>query len=336
MRTTNTLLALLCAFALAAGAAAQSPKGGKDEDKLVLENDHVTVWFQGKKPMLKVFPTANATDDGENVSGAYSYKFTEVVEYRDLDGDGAPSDNEVLASLNLNAANAWTVNRSQDGGATLLNLTLVAPVKMGPKTGGVPLPEQVNVTLPDRVAEVSLNFTIRGETTTIDAAGVNVTVPATSVKYDFGVARWPFVDPTGSRLALVMHVHGALGLGNATGEGVEGATVAANQTRVGALSWTTAAQGTTGGADAIEVPVKTSTRTEGDLTRLVHTYDAAGLKTLLHDPTIGVAGDEESLEGSGGAQGSTRGDNPVPGPAAALAIAGIGAVALALRGRRSA
>lgn len=331
MQPKSIAIVLLAALVLAAPASALPPKAEESDDKIVLENDHVTVWFQGKKPMLKVIP-ARGAEAGENASGAYAYKFTEVVEYRDLDGDGAPSNNEVLASLALDRASQWVVNRTQSADAVHLNLTLAAHVKMGPKTDGVPIPQNVNLSLPDRVAEVSLNFTIRDGAFTVQSGGANVTVPVTAVKYDFAVARWPFVDAQrGSRLALVMHVEGALELDEGA-EGVESATVAANQTRVGALSWTTVAEGVAA-EGAVEVPVKTKALSEGNLTRLVHTYDAPGLSSLLHDPTIGVAPAGDGLQETGDAGGSAPGGNQVPGSAAALALAGLAATALALRRR---
>ena len=330
MQSKTFVLALLFALAVAAPAAA-APKSIEEDDKLVLQNDHVTVWFQGKKPMLKVFPTANATEDG-NVSGAYGYKFTDVVEYRDVDGDGMPSNNEVVASLNLDKASAWTVNRSETAeGGVVLNLTLKGPVKMGPKADGVPLPQDVNVTLPDRDADVGLVFTIHDGATTVQVGDANVTVPATSVKYDFVVNKWPFVDASTTRLALVMQVDGALEM--ETGEGVEGATVASNETQVGVLAWVTTAQGNTIAGEAVDVPVKTAAKAEGNATRIAHTYDAPGLASLVHDPTIGVAPTQEAMEPSGADGASTEGGNTVPGPAVGLALSGIAVVALALRRR---
>lgn len=330
MQPKPFILALLCALAVAAPAVA-APKSTEEGDKVVLQNDHVTVWFQGKKPMLKVIPTANATAEG-NASGAYGYKFTEVVEYRDVDGDGAPSSNEVVASLNLDKASAWTVNRSETPeGGVVLNLTLKGPVKMGPKTDGVPLPQDVNLSLPDREADVGLVFTLHDGATTVQAGDGNVTVPGTSVKYDFVVNKWPFVDATATRLALVMHVEGALEL--VSEGGVEGATVAANQTQVGVLAWLPTAQGNTTSGQTIEVPVTTSATAEGNVTRLVHTYDAPGLASLVHDPAIGVTPTEEAMAPAGTDDPAGEDRNTVPGPAFALALAGFALVALALRRR---
>ena len=329
MQTKTLLTALLCAIAVASPALALAPQAKEEDDKIVLQNDHLTVWFQGKKPMLKVFPTANATEDGQNVSGAWSYKFSEVVEYRDVDGDGAPSRNEVVASLDLHAASGWTVNRSErEDGAVVLNLTLAGPVKVGPKAEGVPLPRDVNVSLPDRDAAVGLVFTLHEGAATVE----NVTVPATSVKYDFVVSKWPFVEGGSTRLALVSQVEGALEV--AAQQGVEGATVASNETQVGVLAWLPTAQGVTATGQAIVVPVVTVAKAEGgNATRLSHTYDAAGLATLVHDPTIGVTPTEGAMQPAGTQDEGATGSNEVPGPAALLALAGMGATALLLRRR---
>lgn len=331
MNAKTIVLALLCAFALAAPAAAAPPKATEENDKIVLQNDHVTVWFQGKKPMLKVFPTANATADG-NASGAFSYKFSDVVEYRDLDGDGAPANNEIVSSLNLDKASAWTVNRTTaEDGAVVLNLTLKGPVKMGPKADGVPLPQDVNLSLPDREAEVGLVFRLHESASTVQAGDANVTVPGTSVKYDFVVAKWPLLDASSTRLALVAQVEGALE--GESADGMEGARVAANGTQVGVLAWLPTAQGVGADGSSVEVPVKTVLKAEGNLTRLTHTYDAPGLKSLVHDPAIGVTPTEEAMEASDAQGQAGSGGNKVPVPAALLALAGLGLVALALRRR---
>lgn len=333
MNAKTLTLALLCAFALAAPAVAAPPKAAEEDDKIVLQNDHVTVWFQGKKPMLKVIPAANASE-GDNASGAYSYKFTDVVEYRDLDGDGAPSDNEVVASLNLDKASAWTVERTEAEGLVTLNLTLAGVVKLGPKADKTPLPGGgPNLSLPDREAAVGLVFTLREGAATIQAGDANVSVPATSVKYDFVLAKWPYVGGANTRLALVAHVQGDL---EAAVDGdVETATVAANESAVGVLSWLPTADGLDAEGKNVTVPVKTVLKPDAEgFTRLVHTYDAPGLASFVHDPTIGVTPTEESLEPSEtSAPQQGGGANKVPAPAAALALLGVAVVATLLRRR---
>lgn len=328
MRTPHALTVALCAAMLAFAAtasAAAAPELREDGDKFVLENEHVTIWFQGKKPMLKVFPAALAG----NESAGYGYKLAEVVEYRDLDGDGAPTQPEVVARLNLEKASAYEVERVETDGSVVLNLTLRAPVTLGK-----PAVLDQDLALPDREAVVSFVFTLRSETVTLEASGANVTVPATSVKYDFVVAQWPFVDAQAHRLALETIVTGTLDSENLTleGDAVGGATVQGNETAVGALTWLNVASGTLENGTEVEVPVKTKIAAQGNATRVTHTYDAAGLATLLHDPTVGVI----SAEGLDDAALETIGDklNTVPAPGLALGLAAVGTAAAIMIGRR--
>ncbi|HUR69077.1 MAG TPA: hypothetical protein VM370_07505 [Candidatus Thermoplasmatota archaeon] len=332
MRTTLLIIGLVLAT-LAGPALAAPPKMSEDKDKFVLQNDHVSVWFQGKKPMLKVMP-ASAPEGAEAVNG-FAYTFTSVVEYRDLDANGVVGANEVVASLDLHKASAWNVtSASAPDGAVTLDLRLVAPVKLGkgdlvPEGAPVALPN--GTPLPTRDASIGLVFTIRDAATTIDAGGVNATVPATSVKYDFVVDSWPFVDAAQDRLALVSKVTGALEAQNATG--VEGASVAANGTDVGALSWTTIATGNTTKGETIDVPVKATMEADAaGETTLTYTYDAADLATLVHDPTIGVVPTEAALESA--ADTATGALKDVPAPGVALAAVGVAAAALVVGRRR--
>lgn len=309
--------AALLAAVVPAGAAA--PKAREDGDKLVLENDHVKVWFQGKKPMLKVFPA-------DNESAGYGYRFDEVVEYRDLDGDGLPSEQEVLARLSLASASAFEVNTTESEDRAVLNLTLTAPVKLA---GAKALD---NVTLPstpaDRSATIRLSFTIWSQDAEVDANGTVVQVPATAIKYDFAVDQWPFLDAQNARLALDMRLQG-----EAASEEDGEATVNVNGTRAGVLTWTTEAQGTTAAGENVTVPVKAKVGSGND-TRVVFTYDAANLATLVHDPTLGVAGAEDDGTAESGGSGTTGGQNQAPGAGVLLVVAAAGAVALAARRRR--
>ena len=323
--TNKASIMLACAaalaLALAATAGAQAPPSAPqakvDDDKVVLSNEHVTVWFQGKKPMLKVFPSGNE-------SAGYGYVFTDVLEYRDLDANGVPSKEEVVSRLDLVKASGWEVETTEAEGEVVLNLTLTAPVKLA---GGV-LQDQ-DVQLPERDATVGLTFTLRSEDVVVDAQGVNVTVPRTSVKYDFAVLQWPFVDADANRLALDARVQGALDVDEEAALG--SATVDANGTSVGALSWTLTAAGTLADGTEVDVPVKAHVQADGNATRLVYTYDAAGLATLLHDPTLGVL--STALLESAGDEAGALADlgKAVPGPALPLAAAGAGVAALALR-----
>lgn len=316
------IAAALLAATVPAGAAA--PKAREEGDKLVLENDHVKVWFQGKKPMLKVFPAGNE-------SGGYGYKFDQVVEYRDIDGDGLPSEQEVIARLSLSSASAFEVNATEEEGRAVLNLTLTSDVKFtGAKaldnvTGGAPLPK----TGAERTATVHLNFTVWSEDATVDANNTTITVPVTSVKYDFAVSSWPFVDAQNDRLALDMQLQGDAKTG---GDG--NATVEANGTRVGALTWTTEAQGVTASGENVTVPVKAKVGAGND-SRIVFTYDAPNLATLVHDPTLGVAdAQSDGGEATDGTSTTTGGSNKAPGAGVALVVGAAGVVALAARRRK--
>lgn len=319
MTATRSLVIVLSAMMLAAfaatGAAVGKPGVQEDGDKIVMSNDHVRVWFQGKKPMLKVFPAGNESNES-----AYEYHFTDVVEYRDVDGDGGPSNQEIVASLNLNKASAWNVTRTEGDDNVTLNLTLTAPVKLG---RGVDVPG--NVSLPAEDANVSLVFRIFQEDTLLNESGENITVSRTAVKYDFIVHSWPFVNAQLNRLALEALVHGQLELDNSTG--VEGATVMSNETAVGALTWSTNATGTDANGTAVDVPVRANVALEeGNMSRLILTYDAPGLATLVHDPTIGTSGADESTDGA------TGGESRVPAPG--LVLVAVAAAGTALVARR--
>jgi hypothetical protein len=328
MRLRTCILTLLAvatlAFAGLASAAAAPPKLTEDNAKLVLSNDQVQVWFQGKKPTLRVLPAA-AMD--ENATGAFTYKFVDVVEYRDLDGNGAPSQGEVVASLNLDRADGWKVEKTQTDGAVVLNLSLNDSVKLA--KADLPKPP---VDLPvDQVAQVGLVFTLRGDDATIAAAPVvNLTVKATSIKYDFLVAKWPFVDAANDRLALETMVTGVAKDANLTG--VDQAAVATtNGTALGALSWTTTAQGTTAAGAPVPVPVRAALASaDAGQTSLAFTYDAPGLVTLAHDPTVGLA--PAAVQSTGGVAGSGI-LKPSPAPELALAVGVAGLAALVLRKR---
>lgn len=332
LRNTVIVLSLLLAFA-AIPAAVAKPRASEDADKIVLENDHVRVWFQGKKPMLKVFP-ANATED-ENATGAYGYHFMELVEYRDVDGDGIPSNQEIVASLNLNKASAWEVSRNETETGIVLNLTLTAPVRFGKQLDELPTSNVTgdlaeNITLPtESTAIVSLVFTIEDGARTIEADGVNVTVPATSIKYDVVVSKWPFVNAEVDRLALDMKVEGELELTDESG--VEGAEVLANGTSVGALTWVSNASGNTTVGETVDVPVHAVIASSGEgVSRLVFTYDAPDLASFVHDPTIGTTSTPEAMQESGSSATSDK--SPVPGLGVGLlVVAALGAFVLRRR-----
>lgn len=308
MRTLSTcILVALVGAAILGSAMAKPPGVREDDDKFVLQNDLVSVWFQGKKPLLKVMPADVAGDArANNTTLGYEYHFMNVVEYRDLDANGAPSNNEVVGRLKLNSASDWNVERSESDGNVVLNLTLEAPVQLGKDA----VPQ--NVSLPNADARISLVFTIYAQETLLNASGLNVTVPANAVKYDFVVSQWPFVDGA-NRLALETLVMGELEMEE--GEGVDSAVVAGNSSAVGALTWTTTAQGVLRNGSAVEVPVVTTIAAEGEgQSRVVYTYDVADLQTLVHDPTVGLSPEATGSAGAGG-----DGKSPVPlGPGVVL------------------
>lgn len=331
--TLSLLTALLLAAtaATAMGADARKPEVRQGDDKIVLQNSDITVWFHGKKPFLQVFHTGSVNDSEVNATSAFSYKFHEVVEYRDLDGNDLPSNTEVIASLNLEKASAWEVNTSEENGTIVLNLTLEAPVKLA---GGVRNDDALAIP-GDLTARIALVFTISEAALPVSVGNASLTVPTTAIKYDFVVDQWPSLGAADSRLALDAIVAGDL----ATAEtlGVSGASIGANGTDVGFLAWTDTAQGVTVDGEALDVPVVTATESlaEGDAnatayTRLVHTYDAADLASLVHDPVIGVASAEPVESGSEG----DGVQNPVPGIATPLVgLAALCAALLATRRR---
>ncbi|PKK86480.1 MAG: hypothetical protein CVT48_01025 [Thermoplasmata archaeon HGW-Thermoplasmata-1] len=100
---------------------AESKAAGSE--KWILKNDNISVWFQGMKPMLKVFSTA---EDG-NVSG-YLIKLDQIYE---RDGDG-----NKVASINLNAASlGWTKAVTEtDGGLDLRVFGEVSGPGLSPTT----------------------------------------------------------------------------------------------------------------------------------------------------------------------------------------------------------
>jgi hypothetical protein len=113
---------------------------------------------------------------------------------------------------------------------------------------------------------------------------------------------------------------------------VDSATVAANGTKVGALAWTSLATGKTlQGAD-VPVPVKAALKADGNDTRVVFTYDAAGLASLTHDPTIGVA--SASVAPVDGAGGLGEAVKDVPAPGLALVVVAAAAAAALVTARR--
>ncbi|MFA5862071.1 MAG: hypothetical protein WDA16_10295 [Candidatus Thermoplasmatota archaeon] len=314
-----TVLSLLVGSAFA-GASPSAPAVKEDARGIVLSNDLVSFSFLDKKPVLVVRAAGNETD-------AFTYTFDQLVEYRDVDANGLPSDNEVVARLDLAAA-SYQVNQTTKGDAVVLNLTLTAPVK--PTKTPAPAPGGVldNLTLPNGDAQVTLLFTLRNTATTLKAGAASLTIPASAVKYDLFVTKWPFIDSSMDRLALDMH---ASGVGEqAPGVGVESAVLARNGTQVGAVSWSTLARGATPQGATIDVPVRAVLKVQPSAngtseTRIVYTYDAADVATLVHEATIGLASASiAEISSSGSVVGPTK-DTPGAGVVAALgALAVVG------------
>ncbi|GEM_PF-5101510 len=334
MRHSHAFLALLAValLALAGGAAAAGspPKLTEEGGKIVLSNDQVQVWLKDKKPTLRVLPPA-AKD--ENATGAFTYRFLDVVEYRDLDGNGAPSPGEVVQTLNLDRADGWTLNRTSSDTVAVLNMTLADDVKAA-NAPDLPKPP---VGLPaDRAAQVSLVFTLRGDDATTLAGLANLSVRASSVESDLVVAKWPFLDAANDRLALESDVTGSAKALNSSG--VESAAVSSpNGTALGSLSWTTIAQGKTAAGSPVAVPVRAALEPQTDatgaatgVTRLALTYDAPAVASLAHQGTVGLF--PTTVLGATGIAGSSA-SKLTPGPGVVLAVGAAAVAAFALRRR---
>lgn len=89
-----------------------SVENDQQGDKWVLKNDQISIWFQGKKPMLKVFPTGQ---DGSETG--YMLKIQQIFE-KDKDGI-------TMAIVNLESARSqdWTVSSEQGIDSTTLTMS---------------------------------------------------------------------------------------------------------------------------------------------------------------------------------------------------------------------
>lgn len=298
-------------------AAAGAPKLTETDDKIVMSNDLVVVTFEGKRPVLHY--TSPVTGDATN----YSLSFKSLVEYRDVDQNGAPSAPEVLSTLQLANASGWNVTTTDSNGVVMLNLTLVAPVTMGP--GGTPGGVLDNVSLPERNAEVSLVFSLRDVTAKFDQVNATpLTVPASALSFAVIIAKYPLADPAMSRLALDLvsstDVEKTLALGQ------ESATFRVDNATVGSASWSAVAPGKNAQGAAMDIPVKAAV--SGHTISL--TYDMPGLGSLAHGGFAGLvpALDDESTEG---AKKGILGAKSVPAPALFGIVASAAMAALALR-----
>lgn len=314
MRTQNAerLLAGIVAVALVAPAAAGAtadPQFEETSKRYELANGEISVWFQGKKPLLKVFPS-------DNQSRSYQFHMLRVAEFQDQDGDHAFDENESVAFVNLARADAYNVTTRSEAGAVhvALNINTTIQDRGGPDLGGTPQPP-----LGDEArANITLRFHVFGENRTLDTAGGNVTVTPGEVKFDVEVHRWDWRTQDG-HLAFV----GELPAGNGTQAEAQGGNriaVKQNGTTFGYTAWQDAAQVTTeNGTRTVDV-VPSVKEQENGTVQVAWAYNATGFRNLIHDPTMGVTDASKETSDEGSLVGDVS-DVPGPGVAAALAAA---------------
>jgi len=98
------------------------PVWAEEKNRWILKNDKISVWFQGKKPMLKVFKTG----EDENKSG-YMVKIQEIFEKE--------KENKV-ASINLEQARPHDWKISSETENNTLSVFLSASISQQGKKGG--------------------------------------------------------------------------------------------------------------------------------------------------------------------------------------------------------
>ncbi|HWG89659.1 MAG TPA: hypothetical protein VNZ52_02315 [Candidatus Thermoplasmatota archaeon] len=318
-RTVAALVALaFLASALAAPAlagATTAPKAREEKDKIVLENDQITVWFQGKKPMIKILP-ANKTE------AAFDVKLGELVEFEDLDKNGAPSANEVRATLNLHQAKAWQITTTEEDGVVVLTMTLEAPLKYKGAVPETPLDDLVNK---DRVGNVTLVFRLGSTTVTLPAGNTTLTLLPTETKFDLYVNKWTWADGAKNLLALTFDA-GEKGNATLAETGPRAALGTANTTR-GYFTWLETAEAVKDGAN-ITVPVTGHALDEPGRYALV--YGVGGFTSLLHDPTIGASPTGEPVTETTVPENLST----VPAAGTLLAVAAVGAAAVLVARRK--
>lgn len=315
------LAAVLLMAPAAAGAAAE-PRYEEGSKRYELANDEITVWFQGKKPLLKVFPT-------ENDSRSYQLHMLRIAEFQDQDGDRAFDENETAAFVNLARADAYDVNTRSQANAVHVALHMNTTIQ---DRGGAP---DVGPTQPPLGEEPRANLTLRfhvyGENRTLDTTGGEVTVTPGEVKFDIEVHRWDWRTEDG-QLAVV----GQLPAGNDTEtryeNGTERLSVQQNGTEIGYTAWQDSAQITTeNGTETVDVKPTVKEQENGTVL-MAWAYNATGYESLVHDPTTGVT--TASTEASGDS-GTLADVTDVPGPGAVLAAAAVlGAAAVRRRRER--
>lgn len=308
MRPIIPGLAIAAALLIAAFPAGAKPEARAEDDAFVLQNEHVTIRFLGQAPSLWISP-ASDPDAG------YSLALDQVVEWRDLDADGLLTDAEIVARLALDDASAFVTNVSGDESRAWIEFALQGSVRL---TGAAALD---NVTIPtptpaDREASVRLVFSLGEANRSVDVS--------------FVVEAWPFVDAEADRLALDLRAEAS---GEADGTRLD---LASNSSLVGRVAWDAEAAGTDAAGENVTVPVKAASSPMGNATRLVLAYDAAGLSTIHHASTAGVASAESPADGTAGddVDESVDAENTVPGVGLLAAGAAAGLAAFALRRRR--
>jgi MYXO-CTERM domain-containing protein len=312
------LVALALVAPTAAGAAAE-PRFEESSKRYELENDEISVWFQGKKPLLKVFPT-------DNESRSYQLHMLRVAEFEDADGDRAYDENESAAFVNLARADQYDVSVRSEADAVhfALNLNTTIQDRGSPDLGDSepPLPGD------EPRANITLRFHVFGSNRTLETATGTTTVEAREAKFDIEVHRWDWRTEDG-QLAFVGELPATNGTEARADNGTDRVNVEKNGTAVGYTAWQDAAQVTDeNGTRTVDVEPTVREQDNGTV-QLAWAYDATGYDALTHDPTTGVT--ETSTQSSD--DGSVGGISDVPGPGAAAALAAVlGAAAARRRG----
>jgi hypothetical protein len=325
-------LALLLAVSAVPTALAK-PRAGEESDKVVLSNDHVTVWFQGKKPMLKVFDTGND-------SRSFKVFIKEIVELQ-----GVGSQAEEIATLRLARAQSWnvTVDEGEENGTEAAKVTMRlsdVPRFLGSQQELLGLPPQVQERLQRDAAPANVTFTFHVYERGTHATGINdttVNVTAYEVKWDLHVEDWPWVNEA-NRLAIRFQVK-APGFDNETAnltdEGEDGVAVSGNESEpIGSVTWAETAV-VVDGANVNNTTVSSAAFEPGEKDANGHSFllvfAATGYEELFYDPSFAIMPAPESVDEGG----EDDDDDGIPGfEAPLLAVAAALAIALSALRRK--
>jgi hypothetical protein len=333
MRTATLATLLAALLLLAAGhPAAGKPQFTEQNDRLVLQNEHIAVSLQGKKPLLEVSEAGNA-------SRGYQVFLQRLVE---LPAGASVGGSAEAASFNLARAEAWQVSHTDGPDGITITMHREGPIETHGKArgpGGLPLPDPVsNVTgnltanATTGNASVTLVFHLYPQATQVQSGNATVNVTTYEVKFDLVVERWDWL----SRADVLAFEFQVVERGNASTEGaVTNDTVPASQngTQVGWVGWAAEAQAVYNGtAQNVSVDHVEPGQAGGDDApkgagpKHWLVYEAPGFDALSHDPSVGVVPSGDA---------GTSGTSAVPGfePLALLAAAPA-AVLLARRARR--